>query len=124
MGRSQRALRSSGPELTNPAPSPIPPKLMADFEDRLTDAATSLGEGAADLAENLPARAAEAWESVQHRTDRAARESAAYVRGNPVPTALAAFGFGLVLGLLLSRRDDALKPWRRAARETGRKLGW
>ena len=150
---------------------------MTDLKDKLTDAATRLGEGASGVAEDLQTRASDAWGSVQHRTNRAVRESSAYVHENPVPTALAAFGFGLVLGLVLNRRDqgafrdrsitesvhqsrgvllglliafgtllkrtfssassaaeeivgnvgddlkDSLKPLRRAARQTGRKLG-
>jgi ElaB/YqjD/DUF883 family membrane-anchored ribosome-binding protein len=113
---------------------------------------------------------------VQHQTDRVIHDSSVYLRKNPVPTALAAFGFGLVLGLFLTRRrpeslkdryiagplhqsrgvllglliacgallrrafssvssaaggaadkcrdglNDSLKPLRRAARRTGRKI--
>ena len=77
---------------------------MDGIKDQLTAAATRLGESAGGVAEDLQARAEDAWDSVQHQTGRAVRESSAYVRGNPGPTALAAFGFGLVLGLLLNHR--------------------
>lgn len=150
---------------------------MTDLKDQLTDAATSLGEGASGVAKDLQTHASDACGSVQHRANRAVREGSAYVHRNPVPTALAALGFGLVLGLVLNRRDqgsfkdryiaeplhqsrgvllglliacsallkrtfssasnaaeeiagnvgddlrDSLKPLRRAARQTGRKLG-
>lgn len=79
---------------------------MTDFKDKLTDAATRLDEGASGVAEGLQSRAEDAWDSVQHRTKRAVRKSSAYVHKNPVPTALAAFGCRLVLGLILNRRDS------------------
>ena len=75
-----------------------------DLNHKLTDVATRLGEDASDVAEGLQARAQDAWDSVQQQTNRAVRESSAYVHKNPVPIALAAFGFGLVLGLSLNRR--------------------
>ena len=80
---------------------------MNNLKDTLTDAATHLGESASGVAEDMQARAKDAWDTMQHRTDRAVRESSAYVRGNPVPTALAVFGFGLAVGLLLNRRPPA-----------------
>ena len=78
---------------------------VTDHKDRLTDAATSLGENASGAVEDLKTRAEDAWDSVQQRTDRAVRDSSTYVRENPVPTALAAFGVGLLLGLLLGHRE-------------------
>ena len=150
---------------------------MTDIKAKLNDAGTRLGEGASNVAEDLQTRAEDAWDSVQHRTDRAVRESSAFVRKNPVPTALVAFGFGLALGLFLKRHDpvsfkdrciaeplhqsrgvllgvlialgallrrtfssasrttaeiaenvgdeweDSLKPFKNAARQTGRRLG-
>ena len=78
---------------------------MTDLKDKLTDAATSLGEGASGVAEDLQSRANDAWDSVQDRGNRAVRESYAYVREHSVTTALAAFGVGLVVGLLVNRRD-------------------
>ena len=80
---------------------------MNNLKDTLTDAATNLSESASGAAEDLQARAKDAWNSVQHGTNRAVREGSAYVRGNPVPTALAVFGFGLAVGLLLHRRQPA-----------------
>jgi ElaB/YqjD/DUF883 family membrane-anchored ribosome-binding protein len=79
--------------------------LLNDLKDKLTDATTSLSEGAGGIAVDLQTRAEDAWDSVQHRTNHAVRESSAYVRKNSVPIALAAFGFGLVLGLLWNRRE-------------------
>jgi len=79
---------------------------MDNLKDKLTGAATSLGESASGVADDLQSRAKDAWDSVQHQTDRMIHESPAYLRKNPVPTALAAFGFGLVLGLFLHRRGQ------------------
>ncbi len=78
---------------------------MTDLKDKLTSAANSLGESASGAAENLQTHAKDAWDSVQSGTNRAVRESSAYVRENPVPAVIAAVGFGLVLGLLLSHRE-------------------
>ena len=78
---------------------------MTNIHDTLTGTATKLGEGATGLADEVQARAEDAWNSVQHRTDRAVRESSEYVHRNPLPTALAAFAVGLVLGLALNRRE-------------------
>ena len=78
---------------------------MTDLKDQLTCAATNLEEKASGVAEDVQARAKDAWESVQSGTHRAVRESSAYVRENPVPAVIAAVGFGLVLGLLLTRRE-------------------
>jgi ElaB/YqjD/DUF883 family membrane-anchored ribosome-binding protein len=75
-----------------------------DLKHKLSDHATKLGEDASDIAEDLQTRAKDAWDSVQEQTNRAVRESSAYVHKNPLPIALAAFGFGLVLGLFLNRR--------------------
>lgn len=77
---------------------------MNFLECKLTDAATRLRQGASDAAGDLRAHLKDGWHSVQQRTGRAARESAAYVRENPVPISLAAFGCGFVLGLCLDRR--------------------
>jgi ElaB/YqjD/DUF883 family membrane-anchored ribosome-binding protein len=150
---------------------------MDDLKEKLTDTATSLGEDVRGVAGELRTRTKDAWDSAQHQARRAVRESSACVRENPVPAALAAFGLGLVLGLILSRREpasfkdrciaaplhqskgallgllvacgalirrsfssasttageiaenvsaelkDTLKPLKKAARETGRKLG-
>jgi ElaB/YqjD/DUF883 family membrane-anchored ribosome-binding protein len=71
---------------------------------KLNNDATRLGEDASDVAEDLLTRTQDAWDSVKQQTNRAVRESSAYVHKNPVPIALAAFGFGLVLGLFLNRR--------------------
>lgn len=81
--------------------------IMNNLKDTLIEPATNRRESASGAAEDLQARAQDAWNSVQHGTNRAVRESSAYVRGNPVPTALAVFGFGLVVGLLLHRRQPA-----------------
>jgi ElaB/YqjD/DUF883 family membrane-anchored ribosome-binding protein len=78
---------------------------MNNLKDKLTGAATSLGESASGVADDLQSRAKDAWDSVQHQTDRVMHESSAYFRKNPLPAALAAFGFGLVLGLILHRRE-------------------
>ena len=77
---------------------------MNDLKDNPTDAATDSGR-ATGVAEDLQNRATDAWDSVQHETNRAVRESSAYVRENPVPALIAALGVGLVLGLFLSRRE-------------------
>ena len=79
-----------------------------DLKHQLNDDATRLGEDASDVAEDLQYRAEDAWNSVRQQTDRAVRESSAYVHKNPVPIALAAFGCGLVLGLSLNRRHPVL----------------
>ena len=79
---------------------------MTDIDDKLTNAATKLGESASGIAEELQTRAEDAWDSVQYRTKRAVRKSSAYVHKHPVPPVLAAFGCGLVLGLILNRRDS------------------
>ena len=84
---------------------PLPMEPMTDLKDKLTGAATRLSEGASHVVEELHARAEDAWDSVQHRTNHAVREGSAYVHQNPVTTALAAVAFGLVLGLLWSRRE-------------------
>jgi len=78
---------------------------MDNLKDKLTGAVTSLGGSASGVADDLQSRAKGAWDSVQDQTDRMIHESSAYLRKNPVPTALAAFGFGLVLGLFLHRRE-------------------
>ena len=78
---------------------------MSKLEDKITDAATSLGESASDVANDVRTHAKNAWDSVQHGTNRAVHEGSTYVRENPVPTVLAALGVGLVLGVLLGRRD-------------------
>ena len=78
---------------------------MTDIKDKLTEAAANLGESASGVAEDLKSRAEDAWDSVQSGTHRAVRESSAYLRENPVPALIAAAGFGLLLGLLLSRRE-------------------
>ena len=77
---------------------------MTDLNHKLTDDATKLGEDASGVAEDLLTRTQDTWDSVKQQTNRAVRESSAYVHKNPVPLALAAFGFGLVLGLFLNRR--------------------
>jgi hypothetical protein len=73
---------------------------MTALRDKLTDVATSVSDGADDL----QSRAKDAWDTVHYRTNRAVRKSSTYLHKNPVPTALTAFGFGFVLGALLSRR--------------------
>ncbi len=80
---------------------------MSDLKEKLTEAATSLGERASGVAEDLRDRAEDAWDSAQRGSKRAIRKGSTYVHKNPVPTALAAFAFGLVLGLFLSRRHPA-----------------
>ncbi|MDR3405860.1 MAG: hypothetical protein P4L99_25465 [Chthoniobacter sp.] len=79
-------------------------KPMTALKDKFTDVATSLGDGASGVAEEVQSRAIDAWDTVQYRTNRAVRKSSAYVHKNPVPTALTAFGFGIVVGMLLNRR--------------------
>ena len=78
---------------------------MDNLKDKMADAAASFGKEAGDVAGNLQSRASDAWDSVQHQTNRAVRESYSYVREHSVTTALAAFGIGLVVGLLVNRRD-------------------
>ena len=80
---------------------------MTDLKDNLTNAAINLGERASRVAEDVQDHARDAWDTVQHGTHRAVRESSAYVRENPVPAVIAALGFGLVLGLFLNRREPA-----------------
>lgn len=75
-----------------------------DLNHKLTDDATRLGEGGSDVAGGSQTCAKETWNSVQRKTHRAVCESSAYIHKNPLPIALAAFGFGLVMGLFLSRR--------------------
>ena len=80
---------------------------MSNLEDKITDAAPSFGESAREVANDVRTHTKDAWDSVQDGTHRAVRESSTYVRENPVPTVLAALGIGLVVGILLSRRDRA-----------------
>lgn len=80
---------------------------MNNLRDTLTEPSTNLSESATGAAEDLQARAKDAWNSVQHGTNRVVREGSAYVRGNPVPTAFAVFVFGLAVGLLLHHRQPA-----------------
>ena len=77
---------------------------MIALRNTLTDATTSLRKSAGDVVEDLQTRTKDAWQIVQHRSERVAHESAACVRENAVPISLAAFGFGFVLGLCLNRR--------------------
>ena len=77
---------------------------MTILKDKLTNFATSLGDSASGVAEEVQSRAKDAWDTVQYRTNRAARKSSAYLHKNPVPTAITAFGFGVVFGMLLNRR--------------------
>ncbi|MDB6151761.1 MAG: hypothetical protein JWL90_214 [Chthoniobacteraceae bacterium] len=66
----------------------------------------ALIEEGTHMKEDVQAYAKEAWENVQDQTGRAVREGSLYVRENPVPTALAAFGLGLIVGLVLSHREE------------------
>lgn len=83
----------------------MPIETMSEFKDNLADAATSLSEGASDVAEDLRNHAEDAWHSVQHRARRAIRAGSSYVRKNPARAALATFAMGLALGLILRRHE-------------------
>lgn len=80
-------------------------ELMTDLKDKLTNVATNFSVGARHVAEDLQTHATDALDSIQHRTHRVVREGSSYVHNNPAATALAAFGCGLVLGLVLHRRE-------------------
>jgi ElaB/YqjD/DUF883 family membrane-anchored ribosome-binding protein len=80
---------------------------MNDIKDKVAEAATDLGKGVRGVAEDMRTRTKHAWDSVQHGTQHAAHESVAYARKNPLPTALVAFGCGLVLGLFIKQCDSA-----------------
>lgn len=89
-------------------------KPMTVLRDKLTDAATSVSDGA----DELQSRAKEAWDTVHYRTNRAVRKSSTCLHKNPVPTALTAFGFGFVLGTLLSRRAPGSSRERHIAQQS------
>ncbi len=76
---------------------------MNDFKEHLTDAATSLGEGATAVAEDLQSGFRDTWHSVQDQTRRGAQQSVAYARQRPLSTNLVVFGLGLVAGAFLAR---------------------
>jgi ElaB/YqjD/DUF883 family membrane-anchored ribosome-binding protein len=79
---------------------------MNTTENKPASSTNALFEEGRHMKEDVQAYAKEAWENVQDQTGRAVRGSSLYVRENPVPTALAAFGLGLVVGLLLSHREE------------------
>src|ERR1043166_3908500 len=77
---------------------------MNEFKDTLPDTAISPSESAGTLADDVQDGAKGASDSVQHETNCVVRKSSAYVKNNPVPTALVAFAAGLVVGVLLNQR--------------------
>lgn len=79
-------------------------KPLTILRDKLTNATTTVTDGANHVAEELQSRAKDAWDTVHNRTDRAVQKSTTYLHKNPVPVALTAFGLGMVVGALLSRR--------------------
>jgi len=91
-------------------------KTMTSLKDKLTDAATSLGDSASGVVQEVESRAKDAWDTVQYRTNRAVRKSTACAHKHPGRTALTAFGLGVGLGLLLHRQAPASLPARSMAR--------
>ena len=71
----------------------------------ITDAAHSLAEDATAAAKCAQTKAKEAWECAQEETQRAVRLSSLYARQHPLSTALVAVGVGVVIGMLINRRD-------------------
>jgi ElaB/YqjD/DUF883 family membrane-anchored ribosome-binding protein len=84
-------------------------KPIKDIKDKLIGGAQVLAKSGRDVVVNLRSHAKHAWNSVQHRTGRVLRESATYVRKNPLPATLIACGIGLALRLLLRRRAPTPK---------------
>ncbi len=88
---------------------------MNNLKDKVTDAVSSLGEGATDVAKDIQSHATEAWDSVQKQTTRAMRESGAYVCAHPAYAAVVAIGVGMILGMLLFNRCSCLRSANRQA---------
>jgi ElaB/YqjD/DUF883 family membrane-anchored ribosome-binding protein len=76
-----------------------------DLEDKLTDTAAALQRDGQQTAEDLQARAKDAWDSAQDQAQRALRESSEYIRENRLPALIAAFACGLFLGRHFSHRS-------------------
>ncbi len=64
-----------------------------------------IGEESTYSKENIQAYAKEAWGTVQDRTGQVVHDGTVYVRENPVPVAIAAFGVGVLVGLALGHRE-------------------
>ncbi len=93
-------------------------KLMADLRTVISDAeevlrvtADQANEGAAELRSRMHARLSQARDSLSHlQASAVARARAAgvatddYVHDHPWKAVAAAAGFGLIIGMLLSRR--------------------
>lgn len=77
----------------------------SDIQTNLTDAAHSLGENATAAAQKVRSHAKEAWECAQEETKRAVRVSSEYAQEHPISTALVACGVGVIIGLLIPRRE-------------------
>ena len=67
---------------------------ITDIKNKLTEAA-----------KNVQTKAKDAWECAQDETQRAVRLSSLYARQHPLSTALVAVGVGVVIGLLVRRRE-------------------
>jgi len=80
---------------------------MNHLGNEVTAVAARLARGASQVAEDLQCRATQVWHAAGDGTRRVARQGSTYVRRNPLPTALAALGLGLALGLVLHRRRFA-----------------
>ena len=79
---------------------------ITDLKDKVTDAAKSLGEDATAAVKCAQTQAKEAWECAQEESRRALRLSSLYARQHPLSTALVAVGVGVVIGLLINKRNE------------------
>jgi ElaB/YqjD/DUF883 family membrane-anchored ribosome-binding protein len=81
--------------------------VVRDGEELLRAGANELGERGADAREKLAAAlevARETQRRLQERLAAGARAADAYVRSNPYQSLGMAFGAGMLIGLLVSRR--------------------
>lgn len=86
--------------------------VVRDVEALLRETATQTGEKvqevrarAQESLRNAKARLSEVQDAVVERTQEAAESADTYVRKNPWQSVGVAAGVGLLIGLLLSRRD-------------------
>jgi ElaB/YqjD/DUF883 family membrane-anchored ribosome-binding protein len=94
---------------------------MNNLKNQIAQTATAIGEDAKRSAESIQASAEKTWGTVQEQAGQFVRARSEGVRENPVPNLLAALGFGLILGWLLSRRQP--ESFTDACKRTGRKFG-
>lgn len=73
------------------------------------DATQRVSEFAHDAGQRVSGLAHDAAEVVKQKADRSISVSQDYVRGNPLPTILGALAVGMVVGYLVSRREEEEK---------------